>query len=123
LLSLKCYSQTEKLNLSAFDGCVILGYVDNGGFINFTGPNINYSTKESRFMIGMLPSLRFKQDKGVTKNSLVIPNLGIGFTYSYKIWTLQIPLYYNPKTATENGRWHMGVGIGLRLSRVKKKIR
>ena len=114
-LSLKCFAQSEKVKFSAFDGYIIAGYVDNGAFINFTGPNINCSIRESKFVIGMLPSLRFKEDKGSTKNSFTTPNLGLGFTYSYKFWSFQIPLYYNSKTETDNGSWHIGVGIGLRL--------
>lgn len=116
----KCYPQTEKLKLSVFDGYLIAGYVDNGAFVNFTGPSINYTNGASRFTIGMLPSLRFKQDNGQTKNSFVTPNLGVGFTYSYNIWSFQIPLYYNAKTNTENGRWNLGVGVGLRLAKIKK---
>ena len=120
IVSLKCYAQSEKVKFSVFDGYIIAGYVDNGAFINFTGPNINYSIKESKFFIGMLPSLRIKEDTGVTKNSLITPNLGVGITYSYKIWSFQIPFYYNPKTDTDNGRWHMGVGVGLRLYKIRK---
>lgn len=121
LFSLNGYSQSEKVKFSAFDGYAIVGYVNNGGFINFTGPNISYSTKESKCLIGLLPSLRFKEDNtGVTKNSFVTPNLGVGLTYSYKVWSFQIPLYYSPKTATENGKWDVGVGIGLRLNKIKK---
>ena len=120
VFSLKCYAQSEKVKFSAFDGYVIAGYVDNGAFVNFTGPNINYSFKESKFIVGMLPSLRFKKDDGVTKNSLVTPNLGLGITYSYKIWSFQLPLYYNSKTDEEDGSWHMGVGVGLRLYKKKK---
>lgn len=95
LTSLKCYAQSDKVKFSAFDGYVIAGYVDNGKFINFTGPNIKYSIKESKFVIGMLPSLRFKKDNGLTENSFITPNLGVGLTYSYKVWALQLPLYYN----------------------------
>ena len=120
LLSLKCNAQTEKVKFSVLDGNVIAGYVDNGAFINFTGPSITYLVKESRFILGMLPSLRFKEDNGLTKNSLVTPNLGVGLTYSYKIWSFQLPLYYNSKTDTNNGRWHLGVGVGLRLNKIWK---
>ena len=117
---LKCYSQSEKVKFSAFDGYIIAGYVDNGAFINFTGPNINYSSKESKFAIGMLPSLRIREDNGLTKNSLITPNLGLGFTYSYKIWSFQLPFYYNTKTNTDNGKCHIGVGLGLRFYKIKK---
>lgn len=115
------FAQKSQLNFSAYDGFVVVGYVDAGGFINFTGPNINYRHNESKFVFGMLPSLCFKEDRGQTKNSFVTPNLGIGFTYSYKIWAIQIPLYYNPKTITDNGRWYMGVGLGLRLDKFNSR--
>ena len=120
LCSIKCFAQPEKLKFSAFDGYIIVGYVDDGAFINFTGPNINYSIKDSKFVVGMLPSLRFKEDHGPTKNSLITPNLGVGITYSYKIWSFQLPFYYNSKTDTDNGRWHIGVGAGLRLYNVRQ---
>jgi hypothetical protein len=34
-----------------------------------------------------------------------------------------MPLYYNAKTATDNGSWHIGLGIGLRLNEFNKKNR
>jgi hypothetical protein len=68
----------------------------------------------------MLPSLRFKVDKDSPKNASVYPNLGFGLTYSYKYLSLQIPMYYNAKTTTENGSWHVGFGIGYRISAFNK---
>ena len=68
----------------------------------------------------MMPSLRFKADNSVTKNAFVTPSLGCGLTYSYKFLAVQIPLYYSPKTSVQNGKWHVGVGIGLRLNALKK---
>jgi len=112
--------EVKKLRVSAYDGTVITGYVDHGAFLNFTGPNINASLNNSRFVIGMLPSVRFRNDSGTTKDSFITPNLGIGFTYSYKIWAIQIPFYYNSKTATTNGKWNIGLGIGLRLDSFNK---
>ncbi|MGL2965293.1 hypothetical protein [Flavobacterium sp. XGLA_31] len=113
-------AQKEKVGFSFYDGVVIMGYVDGGGYLNFTGPNINATYGESKFIIGMLPSLRFKEDKGTTKNAFVTPTLGMGLTYSYKAWAFQIPLYYNAKTATQDGQWHIGFGIGLRLNKLQK---
>jgi len=115
-----CIAQESKVKFAAYDGTVIAGYVDNGGFLNFTGPNINYTNKKSKFSFGMLPSLRFKEDKGTTKNAFVTPNLGFGITYCYKQFALQIPFYYNAKTAVQNGNWHLGVGIGIRLNELNK---
>lgn len=122
LLTFIYYAQETKpepvnpvVKFSPFDGTIITGYVDNGAFLNFTGPNLSVTHKSSRIILGMLPSLRYKQDKGPFKNSPVTPNLGIGLTYSYKMIAFQVPLYYNAKTPTANGRWNVGVGIGVRL--------
>jgi hypothetical protein len=116
-----CLGQESKINVSAYDGVVIVGYVDNGGFSNFTGPNINFVYKQSKFIVGALPSLRYKQDNSTPQNAFVTPNLGIGFTYCYKFIAVQMPLYYNAKTVTQNGNWHTGFGLGLRLNELNKK--
>jgi hypothetical protein len=113
-----CWGQSIKA--SAFDGIVVAGYVDRGGFTNFTGPNINWVKGDSRVILSALPSLRYKKDEGPTQNTFVTPTLGIGLTYAYKLWAIQLPFYYNSKTATENGRWHVGIGIGLRLNHFNK---
>ena len=115
------FAQEDKVSFTFYDGIFIGGYVDNGAFLNFTGPNINATYKNSKFILGMLPSLRFKEDKGTPKNAFTTPNLGIGFTYSYKLCAVQIPLYYNAKTATQNGQWHVGLGVGLRLNELNQK--
>lgn len=98
-----------------FDGTVIAGYVDNGVFLNFTGPNISFTYKSSKLILGMLPSLRYKEDSGIFKNSPITPSLGCGLTYCWKKLAVQVPIYYNTKTATANGRWNLGIGIGMRL--------
>ncbi|MDP2686144.1 MAG: hypothetical protein Q8O62_02920 [Aequorivita sp.] len=108
------------MKFALYDGIIMGGYVDNEAFLNFTGPNKNATYKESKFILGMLPSLRFKEDKGTPKNAFVTPNLGVGITYSYKIWAIQMPFYYNAKTATDNGSWHIGFGMGLRLNEINK---
>lgn len=105
-----------KVKPALFDGTAILGYADKGAFLNFTGPNVNVNIGKSRIVLGMLPSLRFKKDNSLIRNSLVTPSLGAGITYSYgRIIAIQIPIYYNAKTATSNGRWEIGIGLGLRL--------
>lgn len=110
------YSSQEsqsRLKISFFDGIAVSGYVDRGAFVNFTGPNINFSNKGMKVMLGMLPSLRVKKDRSSgTRNSSVIPTLGVGFGVVYKKIVLQIPLYYNTKTVTNDGNWKVGVGIG-----------
>ncbi len=103
------------VKFSPFDGVIVSGYVDNGAFLNFTGPNISLTIKSSKILLGMLPSLRYKEDNGIFKNSPITPSLGFGLTYSYKKIAIQVPIYYNTKTATANGRWNLGIGIGMRL--------
>lgn len=120
LTSLFASNAQEKINAAFYDGTIIGGYVNEGGFLNFTGPNVNATYGESKLILGMLPSVRFKEDKGATKNSFVFPTLGFGFTYSYKAFAIQVPLYYNAKTATENGKWNIGIGLGLRLNKLHK---
>lgn len=103
----------SKIKASFFDGIVVAGYVDHGAFINFTGPNINFTHKSTKLMLGMLPSLRIKEDQSSgTKNSAITPNLGVGIAAVYKKIVLQIPFYYNTKSATQNGNWKVGVGLG-----------
>ena len=121
--SATAFSQGDKISFALYDGIFIGGYVDNGAFLNFTGPNINADYKNSKFILGMLPSLRFKEDKRIPKNAFVTPNLGIGFTHSYKMWAIQMPFYYHSKTTTSNGQWHVGLGIGLRLNEFNRKRR
>ncbi|AZB29982.1 hypothetical protein [Chryseobacterium balustinum] len=106
----------SKLNVSFLDGIAVTGYVDHGAFLNFTGPNINFTYKNTKLMIGMLPSLRIKQDQSSgTKNSTIMPTLGIGFAVIYKKIALQIPFYYNTKTSIDNGSWKPGIGIGFKF--------
>lgn len=104
-----------KVAISAFEGAIVTGYVDKGLYLNFLGPNINFSKKDFKVVIGMLPSLRFKEDKSTPKNSPVTPNLGGGITFIYKKIALQVPLYYNAKTSSQNGRWTIGIGMGYKF--------
>lgn len=110
-------AQEKKKNVafSGYDGVVVAGYIDQGAFLNFAGPNITYRSGFTKVMLGMLPSLRYKEDEAAIKNSSVLPVLGIGLSYSYKHLVLQLPLYYNAKTATKDGCWKPGLGIGYRF--------
>lgn len=108
-------AQKIKPSFGVFDGVAVAGYVDKGAFINFTGPNISFTVKRSKFILGMLPSLRFKEDQGTYRNSFVTPNLGAGLTYCYRKLAIQVPVYYNAKTAAANGKWNVGIGIGVKL--------
>jgi hypothetical protein len=114
-------SQEQSLTIAPFDGIIIGGYVDKGAYLNFTGPNINAQFGHFKLVLGMLPSLRFKEDIGIPKNSFITPNLGVGITLCYKIFAVQSSWYYNARTATENGKWHPGIGIGLRLNPILMK--
>ncbi|MGE9314970.1 hypothetical protein ACLOAU_25185 [Niabella sp. CJ426] len=114
------WSQTPapKPVLAAWDGMVIAGYVDKGAFVNFGGPCIKFTSKPYVITLGMLPSLRIKEDKvaaGAKKNSPVTPNLGAGVSFAYKHLALQVPVYYNAKTAAADGRWNVGIGAGYRF--------
>ena len=120
MFSIVANAQVEKVKPVIFDGVINVGYINNGGFLNFTGPGLSATYKNSKFLLGMLPSLRFKVDKDSPKNASVYPNLGFGLTYSYKYLSLQVPMYYNVKTTTENGSWHVGLGIGYRISAFNK---
>ncbi|MBM3412264.1 MAG: hypothetical protein FJY19_02660 [Bacteroidetes bacterium] len=115
------FAQQKNGNASLFEGIIVGGYVNNAAYLNFLGPNINFSKGESKLFIGLLPSLRFKEDKGATKNSIAIPMLGAGITYTYKHLVFQLPFYYTAKTASTNGKWNAGIGMGLRLNKLKKK--
>lgn len=115
LLSGLCFSQetASKVKASFLEGIAVAGYVDHGAFINFTGPNISLTHKNIKWIAGMLPSLRIKEDRSPgTKNSPVMPTLGVGFTMVYKKMVFQIPVYYNAKTPDQNGNWKVGAGIG-----------
>lgn len=115
LISSLCFSQgaDSKIKASFFDGIAVAGYVDHGAFINFTGPNISFKNKDLKLILGMLPSLRIKEDKSSgTRNSAITPNLGAGLTIVYKKWAVQLPVYYNSKTLIQNGAWKAGIGLG-----------
>lgn len=115
LISSFYFSQAAdaRIKASFFDGIAVAGYVDQGAFVNFTGPNINFKNKDLKLILGMLPSLRIKEDRASgTRNSAITPNLGAGLTVVYKKWAVQLPLYYNSKTSTQNGVWKAGIGLG-----------
>jgi hypothetical protein len=118
--SISVPAQVVKVKPVVFDGSINVGYVNNGGYINFSGPGISGTYKNSKFLFGMLPSLRYKVDNGPTKNASIFPNLGVGFTYSYKYLSFQLPFYYNPKTTTSDGSWHLGFGVGFLINALNK---
>jgi hypothetical protein len=101
-----------------FEGILVAGYVDNGAFINCTGPGVKFTKKPYSVMLGLLPSLRIKEDKvaaGATQNSLVTPTLGFGATAVFRHVAIQVPFYYNNKSAVKDGEWNVGVGLGYKF--------
>lgn len=105
----------QKPQAQIIQGMIVAGYVDNGAYLNFTGPNISWQKGQSKVLLGMLPSLRYKVDQGATVNARIYPALGAGLSYSYQRFVFQVPLYYNPKTASTNGNWQIGCGLGIKL--------
>jgi hypothetical protein len=120
-LSINLFSQKIEVSKLIFSGTFMGGYVDNGAYLNFTGPGLKLQKGNSDLMIGVLPSLRFKEDKGITKNSFITPSLGLGITYTFKTMAIQIPFYYISKTTIENGKWKIGIGIGLKINNLLSK--
>ncbi|MES2828072.1 MAG: hypothetical protein V4687_07955 [Bacteroidota bacterium] len=109
------HSQTKAI---LFEGIIVTGYVDNGGYLNCTGPSIKMIKKPYTLFLGLLPSLKIKEDKviaGAPKNSILTPFLGFGFTAAFHHLAVQLPAYYTNKTAAKDGRWKMGVGLGYKF--------
>ena len=109
---------TTKKAIVAWDGMMVAGYVNDGGYVNFGGPSLKLIKKPWSFGFGILPTMRIKEDKvaaGAKKNSAIMPTAGFGFTVAYKHVVVQVPFYYNAKTASSNGKWHPGIGIGFKL--------
>lgn len=116
-----CLAQRNEYAFTATEGVFISGYVNQGAYINFTGPSFSIKSNNFKILIGMLPSLRFKKDNTTVKNSFITPNLGVGLTAIYKRFAFQIPFYYNTKTNLSNGTWNIGFGIGMNLQKNKEK--
>lgn len=122
MLTLTVHSQNGSNSVQAratlFEGVIVAGYVDQGAYINCTGPAIKFSKKPLAVLLGLLPSLRIKNDKvaaGAPQNSVLTPNLGAGITAIYKHLAIQVPLYYNAKTSSKDGKWNPGIGIGYKF--------
>ncbi|HEX6845788.1 MAG TPA: hypothetical protein VF144_02365 [Chitinophagaceae bacterium] len=109
---------TKKTAVVGWDGMAVGGYVNQGGFVNFGGPTVKLIRKPFSYGFGILPTMRIKKDnveKGAPKNSAIMPTAGFGFTIVYKHLALQVPFYYNAKTATRSGKWNPGIGIGYKF--------
>lgn len=122
MFSLTVHSQNNasrvQTKATLFEGVIVAGYVDQGAYINCTGPAIKFSKKPFAVLLGLLPSLRIKKDKvaaGAPQNSVITPNLGAGITAIYKHLAIQVPVYYNAKTSSKDGKWNPGIGIGYKF--------
>ena len=114
----KLFAQQATIKGSLFDGTVVAGYVDKGAYINCTGPAVKYSRSGASILLGLLPSLKIKEDKvdeGKPKNSLITPTLGFGITACIGHFALQVPAFYTTKSATTHGKWNVGLGIGYKF--------
>ena len=107
-----CGQYTMTVKTSPTSGGLVIGYVDQGAFVNVLGPNVKYKMSTLECSVGLLPSLKLKKDQSPIKNSFVTPSLGVGLTFKRKRMIFQLPLYYKSKTATVNGRWDLGFGLG-----------
>jgi hypothetical protein len=108
----------KKATVVAWDGMAVAGYVDKGAFVNFGGPTVKFICKPFIVGFGILPTMRLKEDKvvkGAMKNSIITPTAGFGFTFAYKHMIVQVPFYYNAKTAVSNGKWNPGIGVGYKF--------
>ncbi|WP_437918998.1 hypothetical protein [Sphingobacterium sp. LRF_L2] len=120
-LSMQNISQAQepKIKASLFEGTVAMGYVDKGAYINCTGPAIKYSYAQKKaILMGLLPSLKIKEDKvepEKPKNAWITPSLGFGITAVFNHIVLQLPTFYSAKTATTDGRWKLGIGLGYKF--------
>ncbi len=109
---------TTKTTIVAWDGMAVAGYVNDGGFVNFGGPTVKLVRKPFAIGFGILPTMRIKKDnvaKGSPRNSIVTPTAGFGFTFLFKHLVLQVPFYYNAKTAASSGKWNPGIGLGYKF--------
>jgi hypothetical protein len=118
MLNFKGKAQTTQIKPTLFEGVVALSYIDHGAAINCTGPAIKYTSKPFSLLIGLLPSLKIKEDKSpgnAPKNAIIMPSLGCGVTAIYKHIALQMPMLYTAKTSTKDGKWNVGVGLGYKF--------
>lgn len=121
LLLMAHYSNAQSVptpKLSLWEGMVVAGYVGHGGYANFGGPSIKWALKPFSIALGLFPAVRIKEDNppsGATKNSTIVPSTGFGITSSFKHLVLQIPVFYDAKTASADGKWNLGIGIGYKF--------
>jgi hypothetical protein len=108
----------KKIFVAGWEGMAIAGYVNQGGFVNFGGPTVKFIANPFSFGFGILPTMRIKEDsapKGSPRNSAIMPTAGFGFTVVYKRLIVQVPFYYNAKTALVSSKWNPGIGLGYKF--------
>lgn len=118
VLTTEVKAQVKQTKATLYEGVIVAGYADRGAYLNFAGPALKYSQKPFVLMLGLLPSLKIKEDKGVnngTKNAIITPTLGCGLTAVYRHLAFQLPCYYSSKTTTVNGKWKLGFGAGYKF--------
>ncbi|MCT1530851.1 MULTISPECIES: hypothetical protein [Sphingobacterium] len=116
LFGLSAKGQDKKLSTTLFEGTIVAGYIDKGAYINCTGPAVKFTKPTYSVLLGLLPSIKIKEDRATVKNSIFTPTLGFGATIIVsKKFAIQIPTFYTPKTATTDGKWKLGAGIGYKL--------
>lgn len=116
LCVLSAKGQEKTVSAKLFEGIIVAGYVDDGAYINCTGPAVKWSKPTYSILLGLLPSIKIKEDRAAVKNSTFTPTLGFGATVIVlKRIAIQIPTFYTPKTATTNGQWKLGAGIGYKF--------
>lgn len=109
---------TSTPHISLWEGMLVTGYVGKGAYINCGGPSVKWTLQPFSLSIGLFPAVRIKKDNslsGTTKNAAIMPSTGVGITSSFKHLVLQIPLFYDSKTVTNNGKWHAGIGVGYKF--------
>lgn len=110
------HAQDRKITTQAFGGIVVGGYTDKGAYINCTGPAVKYTKEKWSLMLGLLPSIKIKEDNAAVKNTVLTPTLGFGATFTFfKHIVIQVPTFYIPKTGISNGRWTLGFGLGYKI--------
>jgi hypothetical protein len=107
---------TSKKASFTVDGQVAVTTNGEGIYLNFGGPCMKYSFKKIAFSIGMMPSLRFEQDK---PRPYITPMLGAGLQVYFlkdRRFIASFPCYYiSTKTS-----WRITAGFGYLLSKPKK---
>lgn len=116
MIATAVHAQDKKISTKIVDGIVVVGYTDRGGYINCTGPAVKYTNPQWNLMLGLLPSIKIKEDTATVKNATFTPTLGFGATLTFfKHLAIQIPAFYIPKANINDGKWTLGFGLGYKI--------